>query len=158
MKALFEACNDFLKGKLSKELILATLSEYDAATQKSEEGLRGLKMPDFTERDFSPEERAEADRYHTLGEDAMRLLRSGVEACQQGLHLLRTAVEQRNQRLMQEGAKTYQEGVQLAYQVQRLSVAVGEAVTKAEAAARMAGIVGESEADGPDDDYPSDMG
>jgi hypothetical protein len=124
MSRLFGACDDFFKGKVTKEHALDVVSEFDEQTRPMEDRLQPLRLPDFASALATPQEREEALEAQELGQEIYGSARDGVASCLQGLKIIREAVEQEDQNLLRSGASAYWEGVQLIFNAKRLTKVV----------------------------------
>ncbi|MEW6283455.1 MAG: hypothetical protein AB1758_32900 [Candidatus Eremiobacterota bacterium] len=123
IKLLFDRCDAYEKGEVEAQGLVELLDAREAVIRRAREKLSVLRAPDLPQ-EASAEERAVSEQFVHLAEDALDLLRSGLEQCQEGLSKIRQAMETGDFGLMDGGRGCYFEGCQKIWEVWRLDNAL----------------------------------
>jgi hypothetical protein len=119
MKALFEACEEFLEGEKPVDDLEAHVMRNLSNIDDAEEALSALAVPAMPE-EANPEERELSQGFIDLTEDALATLEQGVAECRLGLTQISEGARAQDQETMQEGMAIYYQGTQKMWQVKRL--------------------------------------
>lgn len=125
MKALFDKCEAFEKGNLSREDFFAYLETAEEQIDAAEVNLSRVEVPEFPE-EATEEEVVEFTPVVELGEEALHMLALGLAECRGGIDYMRLSVEDEKPELMKEGMRVYFEGTQKMWEVRRLQKMVDD--------------------------------
>ena len=119
MQELFEACEAFMKGRLTFETLAPQLDESLLGVDKAQAELHRMQVPSAPQ-EASHQEQDLAEEFIDLADDALVLLSQGVEECRQGVLLIRRGAESEDLETLRSGMRQYYEGTQKMWQVRRL--------------------------------------
>lgn len=132
IKNLFDQCEAYEKGEIEAQTLLTTLGTRESEIRQAEEKLKELKSPEIPP-EAEGAEREISQEFVRMADDALDLLEVGLGQCQQGLDMIRQAIETGNLDLMDEGRESYYEGCQKMWEVWRLDNAMDNYLAEGEA-------------------------
>lgn len=126
LKRILDDTQKVEAGSMSHEDYAATLDWMEGIINKTQSDLAGTKR--LKPEDFPEEERVQAEREAALVDETIGLLYQGTEKMREGVTRLRVFLEDGDKMHLQEGARTFYEGSQMVYQVQRIGETARRAV------------------------------
>jgi hypothetical protein len=119
MKALFDACEEFMEGRKTFADLDSHLARSLSNVDHAERALSELEAPAVPE-EATPEERELAQGFINMTEDALATLEQGVAECRVGLNQIGQGARSQEPEMVKEGMGIYYQGTQKLWQVKRL--------------------------------------
>lgn len=119
MQELFQACDGFMNGQVKASKLGEIIARHLGFARQAQQKLDDLRTPTIP-AEISSEDRAVAEDFVGLAEDALDLLTEGIEQCLSGLATMDRAVTADDLEALRSGMREYYEGQQRMWQVRRL--------------------------------------
>ena len=119
MQELLQACDGFMDGSVKAADLRAVIARHSGFAKQAQDKLDAMATP-AVPQDVSATDRAVAEDFVGLAEDALGLLTEGIQQCLHGLASMDQAVVADDLETLRSGMREYYEGQQRMWQVRRL--------------------------------------